>query len=335
MDAFFASVEERENPQFRGKPIVVGADPKNGTGRGVVSTANYEARKFGLRSAMPITKAWRLCPRCIFLPPNFSAYSEVSRSVFEIARSYAKQYEVVSVDELYLDLGHLKDMGEAQKIAERIKKEIVQKEKITASIGIGSNKLIAKIASDYQKPDGLTVVLYKDRQKFLDPMNVRKIPGIGPKSMAKLASRGIHIIRDLRNVPEDDLVLWFGKWGRGMYQFSRGEDGRPVKADRKIKSIGKEHTFQKDTREGKEIFLVFEELMKEVFGRVEESGVAFRTITVVCRYQGFETHTKAYTPKKAVNNFRIFKKEAMRLLLQFLVQSPKPIRLIGIRVSGF
>src|SRR3989338_3591427 len=230
MDAFFAAVEERDHKWLRGKPIVVGADPKGGEGRGVVSTANYKAREYGVHSAMPISKAFKLCPRCIFLAGNFKKYTEVSDRIMKILRKFSQVVETAGVDEAYFiltsDVQGLSEVRllkppksdfelwkEAKKIAKKIKDEILEKEKLTCSIGIGPNKLIAKIASDFKKPDGLTVVQPNEVQKFLDPMPVRVIPGIGPKTERVLEEWKIGRIKDLRKTGKQKLVQRFGVRG--------------------------------------------------------------------------------------------------------------------------
>ena len=182
MDYFFAQIEERENPQFKGKPVVVGADPKGGKGRGVVSTANYVARKYEIHSAMPISKAYQLCPEAIFLPVNIELYQKVSENIIEIVKNYSPIFEQVSLDESYLDLSQIaKNFKEAEKIGKQLKAEIFEKEKLTSTVGIGSNKLIAKIASDKGKPNGLLIIKPKEVKKFLEPLDIEDLPGIGLK----------------------------------------------------------------------------------------------------------------------------------------------------------
>jgi len=359
LDAFFASCEERENPRFRGKPIVVGADPKEGKGRGVVSTANYSARKFGIHSALPISQAWRLCPSAVFLPANSSLYSRVSRAVMKILRNTAQKYngkfEQAGTDEAYLNITG----SDPVILAKNIKEKIYTQEKITASIGIGPNMLIAKIASDFQKPDGLTVVSPGDVQKFLDPLPIRKLPGIGPKTETELKKLKIQTVADLRKIPQSTLYEEFGQQGISLYETARGVDHREVVEETETKSISEEHTFAQDTDSAQEILPVLFLLTKNVLRTAEQEGYKnFKTITVKIRYADFKTHTKSQSGKYATKNSDAIEKLALQLLWPFLDGIPRTrtssvrgsyfsssdasvgeknrkIRLIGFRVSGF
>ena len=256
MDAFYAAVEERYNPALAGFPVVVGADPKGGQGRGVVTTANYAARKFGIHSALPISRAWRLAeaarkkgePQTIFLPPNFSLYREVSRRIMQILQLSADALEEASIDEAYLDLSSLAGFDAAVEHMKALKAEIREKERLGCSVGIGPNKLIAKIASGYKKPDGLTLVRPESVGEFLDPLPIRVIPGIGPKSEALLHEQNIRTVKDLGAIPEDKLAAWFGRWGQRLYEKCRGLDESPVSDEWIRKSIGEQETFEQDTR---------------------------------------------------------------------------------------
>lgn len=335
LDAFFASCEERENPQFLGKPIVVGADPKGGKGRGVVSTANYKARKFGIHSALPISQAWRLCPDAIFLPVNSALYSRVSRSVMEIlegtARKHNGKFKQVSIDEAYLDPAG----SDPVLLAKDIKQKIFNQEKIIASIGIGPNMLIAKIASDFQKPNGLTIVKSKEVQNFLDPLSVRKIPGIGPKTEFELKKLKIETVADLRRIPQSTLYDKFGQHGISLYESSRGIDRRIIEEKSETKSISEEHTFQHDTDSAQEILPIFFSLVKNVLSTTKSDGYKnFKTITIKIRYSDFKTHTKSLSDKYSSDDLDKNEKIALKLLWPFL-SSNKKIRLIGFRVSKF
>ena len=201
LDAFFPSVEVREHPELKGKPVVVGADPKEGKGRGVVSSASYEARKFGIRSALPISRAWKLCPDCVYLRPHFDLYIPASNNVMKILRSHADKFEQGGIDEAYLDISsRVKDFDEAREFAKRLMEEVLEKESLTCSIGVAPNKMIAKIASDFKKPYGLTVVKEEDVKDFLFPLEVRKIPGVGPKTERSLKGLGIETVSDLASM---------------------------------------------------------------------------------------------------------------------------------------
>jgi DNA polymerase IV (DinB-like DNA polymerase) len=333
MDYFFAQIEERENPQFKGKPVVVGADPKGGKGRGVVSTANYEARKYGIRSGMPISKAWQLCPNAIFLPVNIELYQKVSDEIMEIVKKYSPVYEIVSLDEAYLDISFCKNWKEAENLGKKLKKEIFEKEKLTCTVGIGPNKTVAKLAAEKAKPNGLKVVKPDEVEKFLDPLDVDDLPGIGPKTAEKLRKIGINKIFELKKLSKEKLKEMFGKVGERIWERARGIDEEPVTSEEVIKSIGRQITFEKDTRNPKLIFGTFDRLIKEVYDELIENNFSFKTITVICRYKGFETHTKSKTLKEATDDFKILKREAKKLLLKFLIENKKLVRLIGIRVS--
>ena len=335
MDAFFAMVEERENPHFKGKPVVVGAEAKEGKGRGVVSTCNYEARKYGIHSAMPISEAWRLCSHAVFLPVDGVLYSRVSQNIMKILQKYTPTIEQVSVDEAYLDVSFVGSFNAARNLAEEIRKEIFKKEKLAASCGIAPNKMVAKIACEKAKPDGVLVVKQKEVKSFLAPLQIREIPGVGPKTAAileKFFKKKALKIKDVREALKEELVEFLGVFGNTLYEKVRGIDHSLVTIKEEVKSIGKEHTFEKDTRDGEEIFPVFRELLLDVETQLKKDGFAFKTITVVCRFRGFETHTKSKTLKDASQDLKMFKKEAMRLLLKFLTENLKPVRLVGVRV---
>jgi len=334
MDYFFAQIEERENPQFKGKPIVVGADPKSGKGRGVVSTANYEARKYGIKSGMPISKAWQLCPNAIFLPVNIEFYEKVSEQIMKIVKKYSPIYEIVSLDEAYLDISFCKSWKEAENFGKRLKREIFEKEKLTCTVGIGPNKTIAKLATEKAKPNGLKVMKPKEIEKFLDPLDIEDLPGIGLKTAEKLKKIGINKIFELKRLSKEKLKAMFGKIGEKIWKRARGIDEEPVSPQEIIKSIGKQITFEKDTRDAKLIFETFEKLIKEVYEELLQNNFSFKTITVVCRFKNFETHTKSKTLKKPTCDFEVLRKEAKKLLLKFLIENKKQVRLIGVRVSN-
>ncbi len=353
LDAFFASCEERENPQFKGMPIVVGADPKNGKGRGVVSTANYKAREFGIHSAMPISYAWRLCPSAVFLPVNGALYSRVSKSIMSIlentASKYNGEFEQAGIDEAYLQLQNSDDRLSfvyAKKIAMGIKKEIYDEEKITASVGIGPNMLIAKIASDFRKPDGLTIVKPKDVQKFLGPLPIRKLPGIGPKTETELKrlfnSSGSDPdelnIKDLQKISQSILYDEFGQHGISIYESARGIDSRTIGERSETKSISEEHTFANDTSSAQEILPVLFSLVKKVIHTAKLANYqGFKTITLKIRYSDFKTHTKSLSNNYDLENLDQIEKIALQLFWPFIKDLGKnrKIRLIGFKISRF
>ena len=333
MDYFFAQVEERENPRFKGKPVIVGADPKGGKGRGVVSTANYEARKYGIHSALPISKAYELCPTAIFLPVNMELYQKVSEKIMEIIKKYSKIWEIVSLDEAYLDISFLKSYQKAENLAKKLKKEIYEKEKLISTIGIGPNKLIAKMAAEKAKPNGLLMIKLNQVKSFLEPLDIEELPGIGPKTAEVLRNLKINKIKELKKISKAKLKEMFGIVGETIYERARGIDEEQVSPEEIIKSIGQEHTFEKDTRDPEIIFATFEKIIKNVYQELIENKFSFKTLTVICRFRGFETHTKSKTLREPTQNLKILKKEAKKLLLKFLIENPKLIRLIGLRIA--
>lgn len=246
MNHFYTAAETRERPEIRDKPVVVGADPKGGSGRGVVSTSNYEARKAGVRSGMPISRAWKLCPEAVYLPPNFPLYIQVSNEIMAIARKYADKFEQWGIDEAFLDVSsRVKDYSEAEDLAKKIKQEIYDKEHLTCSIGVGPNKLTAKIASDFQKPDGLTVIKKEEVEKFLHPLPVRKLLWVGRKTEEKLKAMGVNTIGDIAHYDPAVLAETFGVAGTQMYLMAQGIDRSEVEERTEVKSISHETTLEK------------------------------------------------------------------------------------------
>jgi DNA polymerase IV (DinB-like DNA polymerase) len=334
MDHFYTAVEERENPSIKGKPVVVGSDPKKGKGRGVVSTSNYEARAVGVRSGMPISQAWRLCPNAVYLPPNFPLYIKVSGEIMAIARAYAGKFEQWGIDEAFLDVTDIvKDWAEAEALARQIKQEIKEKEHLTASIGAGPNKLIAKVASDFQKPDGLTVVREEDAEKFLEPLAVWKLLWVGRKTEARLKALGINTIGDLARYDPTALSSMFGVMGLQMHLSARGLDRSEVEERVGVKSVSHETTFEEDTADAALILQALDILCVEVQKETAEQKLLFKTVTIKIRYQGFETHTKAKTLPRLTSRVEDLKRTAHELLLPYLYTERK-IRLIGVRVSS-
>jgi DNA polymerase IV (archaeal DinB-like DNA polymerase) len=238
MDHFYTAVEERENPALNGKPVVVGSDPKEGKGRGVVSTSNYQARASGIRSGMPISQAWRLCPNAVYLQPNFPLYIKASNEIMTVTRRYAGKFEQWGIDEAFLDVtDKVQNWVEAEALARQLKTEIKEKEHLTASIGVGPNKLIAKVASDFQKPDGLTVVTEENAEKFLEPLAVRKLLWVGKKTEVKLKAIGINTIGDLARYDATALNSMFGVMGVQMHLMAKGIDRSEVTERVGVKSV--------------------------------------------------------------------------------------------------
>ena len=334
LDAFFPSVEVREHPELKDKPVVVGADPKDGKGRGVVSSATYEARKFGIRSALPISKAWKLCPDAVYLRPHFDLYVSASNNIMNILKSHADRFEQGGIDEAYLDIStQVKDFNEAGEFGKRLMEEVLEKERLTCSVGVAPNKMIAKISSDYKKPYGLTVVKEEYVRDFLFPLDVRKIPGVGPKTEHALKELNIETIRDLASTDPEILRRHFGVWGARLHEFANGIDNNEVIEEYETKSVGRDTTFEKDAYDEEQILQVLDGLAKEVHDDVIAKGFKFKTITVRVRYQHFDTHTRSKSLLFPTNDLDILKNNAKRLIAHFL-RGNKKIRLIGVRVSN-
>lgn len=334
MDKFFAAVEERENPEIRGKPVVVGADPKEGTGRGVVSTSNYEARKYGVTSGISITRAWRLCPNAVYLPVNYSLYQKVSARIMAILRGYAEKFERWGLDEAFLDVtSRVKNFEEAEKLAQKIKKEVYEKERLTCSVGVGPNKLVAKICSDFEKPDGLTVVRAEDEKAFLSPLRVRKLLWVGRKTENRLNMMGIQTIGDLSNYDASVLAEKFGAGGTQLYLMVHGIDKSAVQEHWERKSMSREITFEEDTCDSKLIFETLDTISEDLHHELTASNFTFKTITVKIRYENFETHTHGKTLPFFTDRLKDIQKSA-RDLVQDYLRSDRKIRLIGVRLSN-
>lgn len=346
MDAFFAAIEERDHPNLRGQPIVVGADPAGGKGRGVVATANYPARKYGIHSAQPISQAWKASesarrrglPAAVFVKGRHRRYSEVSARIMAILHHFAQVVEEASIDEAYFDLGFAGSYEQAAQICREIKAEIKAKENLTGSIGLGPNKLIAKIASDFQKPDGLTVVTAAEAEAFLEPMPVRKIPGIGPKTEKFLAGMRVKLVRDLKRFSPEELQEMFGKWGPELYERLRGRHFSPLVTEWEPKSVGEQETFGQDNLDLNFIFTRLWVMCREVFKRVRAEGfLTYRTVVVTVRFADFHTKSRSHTLPAPTDSPRLLRFEAMKLLMPFLDRRENPkhklIRLIGVRVE--
>ena len=334
MDHFYTAVEERERPEIKGNPVIVGADPKGGKGRGVVSTSNYEARKAGVRSGMPISLAWRLCPEAVYFLPNFPIYIKVSGEIMELARNYADKFEQWGIDEAFLDVtSKVKDYSEAEALARKIKQEIKEKQNLTCSIGVGPNKLVAKVASDLQKPDGLTLVKEDEVEKFLAPLPVRKLLWVGGKTEAKLKALGVNTIGDLACYDPTALTLMFGVMGLQMHLMANGIDRSEVEERTGVKSVSHETTFEEDTADSTVILQALDELCMDVQKEIVNQRLLFKTVTLKIRYENFETHTKSKTLPFLTNRLYDLQKTAKELLSTYLRKDRK-VRLIGIRVSS-
>ncbi|MEM3578766.1 MAG: DNA polymerase IV [Candidatus Bathyarchaeia archaeon] len=334
MDHFFTAIEEREHPEYRGKPVIVGADPKMGKGRGVVSTCNYEARKYGVKSGMPISRAWKLCPNAIYLPVDYELYEMVSERVMAILRRYSDKFESWGIDEAFLDVSsRIKGYAEAEALARQIKLEILKKEGLTCSIGIGPNKLVAKIASEHQKPDGLTVVPPENVERFLAPLPVRKLLWVGRKTEDKLKAMGIKTIGDLARYDPTVLVEDFGAMGIQLYLMAHGVDKSEVEEQRQIKSISRDTTFTEDTSNFSQVLNTLDKLAEQVHKELLRRQLYFKTITVRVRYESFETHTHGKTLPFLTNRLQDLQKTA-RDLVQDYLKPERKVRLVGVKVSS-
>lgn len=332
MDSFFASVESREKPELKGLPVVVGSDPKGGSGRGVVSTCSYEARNYGIHSAMPISQAYRLCPQAVFLPVNMKLYAGVSARIMEILKVSADKFQQVSVDEAYLVPGpEVRNFEEAALCALRIKDEIQKQERITCSVGVGPNKLIAKIASGFQKPDGLTVVRPEDARDFLFPLQVSRIPGIGEKTVEILNGMGITRVEELANCDIQRLSERFGKTGLQMKQKANGLDFEEVREREGVKSISRHETFEQDTGDHVRIIGSLEILAESVHDALLKHSFLFKTVTLTVRYEDFSTYTRSKTIPIWTSDIFVIKRTAIQLLSEFIGR--QKLRLVGVGVT--
>jgi DNA polymerase-4 len=333
MDAFYASVEQRDEPAYVGKPIVVGGPPE-GRG-GVVATASYEARKYGIRSAMPSKRAFELCPEAIFLRPRFAAYKEVSQAVREIFRRYTDLIEPLSLDEAYLDVTEDKlGIGSALEIAAQIRKAIKEELCLTASAGVSVNKFVAKIASDMNKPDGLTFIGPSQIVGFMEALPVEKFFGVGRVTAQKMKAMGLHTGADLKALSEEALIQRFGKVGRFYYSIVRGIDERPVRSHREAKSVGAEDTFPYDLRHTEEMHTELEKLAGRVEERLRKAGLKGRTVTLKIKYADFKQITRAQSPGIAIDDGATILAIAKDLLAATDIGN-RGIRLLGISLSGF
>jgi DNA polymerase IV len=330
MDAFFASVEQLDNPELKGKPVAVGGSGE----RSVVAAASYEARKFGVRSAMPSVIAKRLCPNLIFVKHNFERYNEVSSQVFEIFRQYTDLVEPLSIDEAFLDVTNdKKKIGSATIIAKRIRAEIKSKTGLTASAGISVNKFLSKIASDINKPDGLFIIKPDEAEKFIEELPVEKFYGIGKVTALKMHKLGIHKGADLKKWDLVSLVRNFGKAGVFFFNIVRGLDDRPVETDQERKSVGTEYTYEKDLKTNFEIVAELYRLEKELMERIENAQTTGRTITLKIKFSDFRQITRSKTLQNYIRSFKTLHKEVTEIRKTIDLEGSR-IRLMGVTISN-
>lgn len=333
MDAFYASVEQRDNPEYRGKALVVGGSPE-GRG-GVVATASYEARKFGVRSAMPAKQAKQLCPHAIFIRPRFAAYREASQKIREIFSRYTDLIEPLSLDEAYLDVTTDKqNIGSAIEIAKLIKQAIKDELQLTASAGVSINKFVAKIASDINKPDGLTFIGPSSIESFMEKLAVEKFHGVGKVTADKMRKMGLFTGLDLKQLSEDELVRHFGKVGHFYYRIVRGIDDREVQPDRETKSVGAEDTFPYDLVQVEDMEAELDKIAVIVHNRLEKNNLKGRTITLKIKYSDFRQITRNRSLPAPVSDPETISRIAKELLAATDTENAR-IRLLGITLSNF
>ena len=329
MDAFYASIEQLDHPEYKGRPVIVGADPKTGKGRGVVAACSYEARKFGIRSALPISRAWKLCPQGVYVRPRMNRYVEVSQQVMDVFRRYTDLVEPLSIDEAFLDItGSVALLGPADEIARSIKKAIREATGMTASVGLAPNKFLAKIASDLKKPDGLVVLQEDDVDQFLRDLPISRLWGVGPKTEARLHEMGFRTIGQLASASRESLVRTLGSLGEHLYQLSHGKDDRQVVPDWERKSVGTETTFDEDTDDRDLLLRTILELSDHVAERLRKDEYRARKVTLKLRYSNFSTHTKQHSLDRLIQAGDEIAAVARQLFSQFPLN--RKIRLIGV-----
>ena len=331
MDAFFASVEQNDRPELRGKPVVVGGDP---SGRGVVAAASYEARRFGIRSAIPCSEAARRCPTAVFLRPRMERYREVSRQIRDIFERVTPMVEPLSLDEAYLDVtSNAFEEPLAGRVAIYLKEAIRNETGLTASAGVGPNKLVAKIASDLEKPNGLVIIPPDQVENFVGDLRVERLWGVGPATAKRLHAMGLRFARDIRERTPEELSARLGHHGASLHTLSQGIDHRPVRSHREPKSRGSETTFDGDVTSEERLEFELGRLAKDVAARLALLGRQGRTVTLKIRYDDFDTITRRRTLERAIDDGALIAQTATDLLRNATEAGDRPVRLLGINVS--
>ncbi len=332
MDAFYASVEQLDHPDLAGKPVIVGGDPK---GRSVVAAASYEARRYGIHSAMPMAQAVRLCPQAIIVPVRMSRYVEVSEKIRAIFERYTPLVEPVSIDEAFLDVtGSLGLFGSAERIGRAIREDIKQQTSLTASVGVAPNKFLAKVASDLRKPDGFVVITEENKQQILDPLPVGRIWGVGKVTEQTLKSHDLHTIAQLRRAPLSLLQKIVGNSASGLLELAHGVDDAPVEPAREAKSISSEQTFATDLQDKEALLIVLLEQVEEVARRLRAEGLVARVVRLKLRYGDFTTVTRSRTLDHATNITEILWRSAQATFETWRTKSGRPLRLLGFAAGG-
>lgn len=332
MDAFYASVEIRDNADLRGKPVLVGGTPEQ---RGVVAACSYPARKFGVHSAMPMSQALRLCPEAVVLPVRMSRYVDVSKQIHRVFHHYTPEVEPISLDEAFLDVtGCIALFGSAETIGKRIKTDIKEQTGLTASVGIAPNKFLAKLASDLDKPDGFMVITEDNKQQILDPLPVARIWGVGKVTQKELQKHGIHTIEQLRTAPRYKLSMVFRNQVDEILKLAQGIDNRKVEPDAQAKSISAEETFPTDISEKDVLLTILQHQVEEVAQRLRAEKLQCRTITLKLRYGDFKTVTRSFTMDRPTNITHSLLREATDVFDGWHKKSGGPLRLLGFGTSG-
>ena len=329
MDAFFAAIEALDDSSLKGKPVIVGGLSR----RGVVSTASYEARRFGIHSAMPVFKAREKCPHGIFLPVKMERYKEVSKKIMGLLKDFSPLVEQVSIDEAYLDITGTENLfGCPEDIARRIKERVGKETGLTCSIGIAPNKFMAKVASDMNKPDGLKIISDSEVDQFLSILPVGKIPGVGKRTLEELRRHSVKTVGDLKRFSKEQLLEDFGKFGLRLYNIAKGRDNESVTPDREIKSISSEETLQKDTGDLSKLKDLVKEHAEKVAWRLRNEELKGKTITIKIKFSDFSAFTKSQTIAEATDSSKILRDSAMKLFLDSPIK--RKVRLIGVAVSS-
>ena len=332
MDAFYASAEQLDNPELKGKAVLVGGSVKQ---RGVVAACSYEARKFGIHSAMPTSQAIRLCPQVVVLPVRMSRYVELSEQIHKIFHDYSPEIEPISLDEAFIDVtGSLKLFGSAEKIGREIKNRIKQELGLTASVGVAPNKFLSKLASDLDKPDGFVIITEENKQQIIDPLNVSRIWGIGKVTTKALESRGITTIKQLRTAPISVLKAVLGNQAEEIQKLAQGIDDREVVSDRQAKSISQEETFPEDIIDKEVLAVTLDNQVEQVAQRLRAQKLQGKTITLKLRFSNFKTITRSFSLDAPTNITATLLEQGEKLFMQWYNKSASKLRLLGFWVSG-
>ncbi|MGM0567909.1 MAG: DNA polymerase IV [Elusimicrobiota bacterium] len=334
MDAFFASVEQRDNPALKGRPVIVGADPKSGRGRGVVAACSYTARKYGIHSAMPISRAYRKCPSAVFLPVNMKKYQNESDKIFSIINTFSPKVQKLSIDEAFLDIsGSFHLFKSPENAGLQLQNKIKNKRGISASVGLAPNKFLAKLASEHKKPDGFFVIKKDSAAGFLEKLEINKVQGIGEKTAHKMNSMGINTIKDLLAFKRKDIIAKFGKNGIRFFNLARGIDNSPVKSEAPPKSVSNEHTFPEDVSGDEKIKAVLLRLSDKVASRLRAGGLSGCRVSIKIRSGDFKTYTRAKSSQNQLNTTEDIYSRVCNLYKKLRLK--KKIRLVGVKVDGF